>query len=65
VLHVKKMRWLLSMLSGIMRQTPVMLEDVSQDIFFKTMKVSCACVAVFVFACVCVCARASAVDMCS
>jgi hypothetical protein len=41
----------------------VMLEDVPQDIVFKTLKVSCACVAVLVFACVCVCvcvrARAS------
>jgi hypothetical protein len=43
----------------------VMLEDVPQDIVFKTLKVSFACVAVLV--ClrlrVCVCARA--VDMCS
>jgi hypothetical protein len=36
----------------------VTLEDVPQDIGFKTLKVSCACVAVLVFACVCVCARA-------
>ena len=41
----------------------VMLEDVPQDIVFKTLKVSCACVAVLVFACVCV--RARDVDMCS
>jgi hypothetical protein len=41
----------------------VMLEDVPQDIVFKTLKVSCACVAVLVFACVC--ARARDVDMCS
>ena len=37
------------------------LEDVSQDIVFKTLKVSCACVAVMVFACVCVCARATSI----
>jgi hypothetical protein len=43
----------------------VMLEDVPQDIVFKTLKVSCACVAVFVFACVCVCKCARDVDMCS
>ena len=36
----------------------VMLEDVPQDIVFKTLKVSCACVAVLVFACECVCVRA-------
>jgi hypothetical protein len=36
----------------------VMLEDVPQDIVFKTLKVSCACVAAFVFACVSVCVRA-------
>jgi len=41
----------------------VMLEDVSQDIVIKTLKVSCACVPVLVFACecvsqcVCACAR--------
>ena len=34
----------------------VMLEDVSQDIVIKTLKVSCACVPVLVFVCVCVCA---------
>jgi hypothetical protein len=34
----------------------VMVEDVSQDIVIKTLKVSCACVPVLVFACVCVCA---------
>jgi hypothetical protein len=33
----------------------VMMEDVSQDIVIKTLKVSCACVPVLVFACVCVC----------
>jgi hypothetical protein len=33
----------------------VMLEDVSEDIVFKSLKVSCACVSVLVFACVCVC----------
>ncbi len=33
------------------------LEDVPQDIVFKTLKVSCACVPVLVFACVC-CVRA-------
>jgi hypothetical protein len=43
----------------------VMLEDVPQDIVFKTLKVSCACVPVMVFACVCVCKRARDVDMCS
>ena len=45
----------------------VMLEDVPQDIVFKTLKVSCACVAVLVCVCVCVCvcARARAIDMCS
>jgi hypothetical protein len=43
----------------------VMLEDVPQDIVFKTLKVSCVCTAVLVFACVCVCARARNVDMCS
>ena len=45
----------------------VMMEDVSQDIVFKTLKVSCACVPVLVFACVCVCVcvRARDVDMCS
>jgi hypothetical protein len=37
----------------------VMLEDVPQDIVFKTLKVSCACVAVLMFVCVCVCARAT------
>ena len=37
----------------------VMLEDVPQDIVFKTLKVSCACVAV----CVCVCVRARARDV--
>ena len=36
----------------------VTLEDVPQDIVFKTLKVSCACLAELVFACVCVCARA-------
>jgi hypothetical protein len=40
----------------------VMLEDVPQDVAFKTLKVSCACVAVLVFACVCV--RARATSMC-
>jgi hypothetical protein len=35
----------------------VMMEDVPQDIVFRTLKVSCACVAVLVFACVLVCAR--------
>jgi hypothetical protein len=39
----------------------VMLEDVSQDIVFKTLKVSCACVAVLMFVCVCVCARATSI----
>jgi hypothetical protein len=43
----------------------VMLEDVPQDIAFKTLKVSCACVPVLVFVCVCVCVRARDVDMCS
>jgi hypothetical protein len=38
----------------------VMLEDVPQDIVFKTLKVSCACVAV----CVCVCVRARAQRRC-
>ena len=42
----------------------VMLEDVPQDIFIKTLKVSCACVPVLVFVCVCVCAWRN-VDMCS
>ena len=37
----------------------VMLEDVPQDIVFKTLKVSCACVAVLMFVCVCVRARAT------
>jgi hypothetical protein len=41
----------------------VTLEDVPQDIVFKTLKVSCACAVVLVFVCVCVCARD--VDMCS
>ena len=63
VLHVNKMR-LLSMLSGIMRQT-VMLEFVPQDIVIKTLKVWCACVSVFVFVCVCVCVCVRAVYMCS
>ncbi len=36
----------------------VTLEDVPQDIVFKTLKVSRACVAVLVFACVRVCVRA-------
>jgi hypothetical protein len=36
----------------------VMLEDVPQDIVFKTLKVSCACVPVLVFVCVCVYVRA-------
>ena len=62
MLHVKQMRWLRSMLSGMMN---VMLEDVPQDIVIKTLKVSCACVAVLVFACVCVFVRARDVDMCS
>jgi len=39
----------------------VMLEDVAQDIVFKTLKVSCACVAVLMFACVCVYARATSI----
>ena len=43
----------------------VMLEDVPQDIVFKTLKVSYACVPVLVFARVCVCKRARDVDMCS
>jgi hypothetical protein len=43
----------------------VMMEDVPQDIVFKTLKVLYACVRVFVFVCVCVCARARDVDMCS
>ena len=38
-----------------------MMEDVSQDIVFKTLKVSCACVAVLVFACECVFARATSI----
>jgi len=42
----------------------VMLEDVPQDIVFKTLKVSCACVAVLMFACVCVCVRARATSIC-
>jgi hypothetical protein len=44
---------------------PAMLEDVPQDIVFKTLKVSCACVAVLVLACECVCDRVRAVDKCS
>jgi hypothetical protein len=47
------------------RVRAVMLEDVSQDIVFETLKVSCACVAVLVFVCVCVCVCARAVEMCS
>jgi hypothetical protein len=43
----------------------VMLEDVSQDIVIKTLKVSCAFVPVLVFACVCVYVRARDVVMCS
>ena len=39
----------------------VMLEDVPQDIVFKTLKVSCACVAVLVFACVCMRARTTSI----
>ena len=39
----------------------VMLEDVAQDIVFKTLKVSCACVAVLMFAYVCVYARATSI----
>ena len=39
----------------------VMLEDMPQDIVFKTLKVSCACDAVLVFACVCVCTRATSI----
>jgi hypothetical protein len=39
----------------------VMLEDVPQDIVFKTLKVSCTCVAVLVFACECACARATSI----
>ena len=39
----------------------MMLEDVPQDIVFKTLKVSCACVAVLMFVCVCVCARATSI----
>jgi hypothetical protein len=47
---------------GVYEADPtVMLEDVPQDIVFKTLKVSCACVAVLVFACVCVCARAPSI----
>ena len=69
MLHVKQMRWLRSMLSGIMRQSQadpnVMLEDVPQDIVIKTLKVLCACVPVLVFVCVCVYVRARDVDMCS
>jgi len=37
----------------------VMLEDVPQDIVFKTLKGSCACVAVLVFVYVCVLVRAT------
>ena len=62
VLHVKQMRWLCSMYTqqalvvGDYETDPtVMLEDVPQDIVFKTLKVSCACVAVLVCVCVCVC----------
>ena len=36
-----------------------MLEDVPQDIVFKTLKGSCACVAVLVFVYVCVLVRAT------
>jgi hypothetical protein len=36
----------------------VMLEDVPQDIVFKTLK-ACACVPVLSFACECVCVRAT------
>ena len=39
----------------------VMLEDVPQDVVFKTLKVSCACVAVLVFACVCMRARTTSI----
>ena len=69
MLHVKKMRWMRSMLSvGDYEADPtVMLETVPQDTVFKILKVSCAYVAVLVFACVCVCVcvRARAVNMCS
>jgi hypothetical protein len=37
------------------------LEDVPQDIVFKTLNVSCACVAVLAFACEYVCARATSI----
>jgi hypothetical protein len=49
----------------------VMLENVPQDIVFKTLNVSCACVAVAVqccvgvCVCVCECVRARDFDMCS
>ena len=39
----------------------VTLEDVPQDIVFKTLKVSCTYVAVLVFACMCLCARATSI----
>jgi hypothetical protein len=40
------------------------MEDVPQDIVFKTLKVSCACVTVLVFACECVCARMTSICVC-
>jgi hypothetical protein len=41
-----------------------MLEDVPQDIVFKTLKVWCACVFVLVFVCVCVCVCVRARRVC-
>ena len=55
--HVKKAA--LDAVGDYVAHPTVMLEDVPQDIVFKTLQVSCACVAVLVFACecFCVCAR--------
>jgi hypothetical protein len=61
VLLVNKLRWLLEGVGDYEADPTVTLEDVPQDIVFKTLKVSCACVAVVVFACVCVCARATSI----
>ena len=57
MLHVKKMRWMaaLDTVGDYESDPTVSLEDVTQDIVFKTLNVSCACVPVLVFACVCVC----------
>ena len=61
MLLVNKLRWLLEGVGDYEADPTVTLEDVPQDIVFKTLKVSCACVAVLMFVCVCVCAHATSI----